>query len=221
MTPPLARNLKVPTIAWQGQRGLSLLFTLMALALFSLAAIALGRAVESGQYVIGSLALKQDAQAASFKGAEKAMEWLGAHINDASLEGDNVGGYYYASKLDELDPTNASTAPSRRLVKWTGTWCLGTSVKCDVIPYTEPDLVNGNTVQWVITRLCDNAGSESALNPCARSTTTAVASSTERGDLTGGPRYKSGATSSPLFRIIVRASGPRNTEVFTESIVHF
>jgi len=80
--------------------------------------------------------------------------------------------------------------------------------------------VNGNTVQWLITRLCQSAGPPSDNNPCAMPLSGGDAAVNEKGELLGGARIK-GTSAGPYFRIIVRAVGPRNTIAFTETMVHF
>jgi hypothetical protein len=81
-------------------------------------------------------------------------------------------------------------------------------------------VVNGNKIQWVITRLCDNQGSASGGNLCVRPSTLSTSSSKERGELNPGGRISVG-TASPYYRVIVRIEGPRGTLSYTESMVHF
>ena len=90
------------------QRGVSLLFALLALAAISLAAVALVRSVDSGVQVIGNLSFKQDATAAADRAAEVARAWLQAPGRD--LLNDSTSGLgYYASSQDNLDPTGRLT----------------------------------------------------------------------------------------------------------------
>ena len=61
------------------QRGVSLLFALMALAAMLLAAVALVRSVDSGALVLGNLGFKQEATQAADRAAEVARAWLLTH----------------------------------------------------------------------------------------------------------------------------------------------
>jgi hypothetical protein len=105
------------------QRGLSLLFALIALAAISLAAVALVRAVDTGSLVIGNIGFKQDATAAASQAAEQAISWLQAHAG-AALQTDIAASGYYAASRDSLDVTGqGSTSASRAVVDWGGDSC--------------------------------------------------------------------------------------------------
>lgn len=214
----LARSLR------RGQRGISLLFALMSLVILGFAAVALTRSVDTGTLIMGNLAFKQDAVLASSSGAEEAMTWLKANINSAALNADDLAHGYYASSKDLLDVTGAKTSATNKLavVDWMGN-CGGLDSasydSCSVLPFTGTS-VNGNQIQWVITRLCDTTGPASGSNLCVRPATTSTSTANERGELTAGGRISAGIA-SPYYRIVVRAEGPRNTVSFTETLVHF
>ena len=88
---------------------------------------------------------------------------------------------------------------------------------------TQAITVNGNHIQWTITRLCQYPGPISA-NHClvAASTDTRPSAQTvsERGELSANGRSDS-STSGPYYQIVVRATGPKNTVSRTETMVHF
>jgi Tfp pilus assembly protein PilX len=211
------------------QRGLSMLIALIALLILSLTAVALVRSIDTGTLIIGNFAFKQDATEASSIGAERAITWLG---NQASLDNDDTANGYYASSLDNFDPTGSITTAAKPLVlaNWDGvgtcpTTKAGTFVDCSIQPFPTAAnasalAVNGNTVQWVITRLCQSAGPSGAGNSCLSPGTVGSASANDRGELTAGGRISS-TTAGPYYRIIVRATGPRNTVSYTETMVHF
>ena len=206
-----------------------MLLALIAVLVLSLTALALVRSVDTGTLIIGNIGFKQDATESSAVGAENAMAWLegqGALDNDLPDKG------YYASSLDKLDPTGANTTATNKLtlVDWDGTGdCpgvkAGTFASCITKPYplatnAGASMVNGNRVQWVITRLCKTAGTLSSPNVCTRPTTVGAATASDRGALDAGGRISS-SVSGPYYRIVVRTAGPRNTVSFTETIVHF
>ena len=62
----------------RAQRGMSMLFALMALVILGLGAVALTRSVDTGTLIMGNLGFKQDTLAASSSGAEQAIAWLQA-----------------------------------------------------------------------------------------------------------------------------------------------
>lgn len=206
------------------QRGISLLFALMSLVILGFAAVALTRSVDTGTLIMGNLAFKQDAVFASSSGAEEAMTWLKANINSAALNSDDLANGYYASSKDKLDVTGNKTSATNKLavVNWMGN-CGGVDAanydSCSVLPFTGTK-VNGNQIQWIITRLCDTTGAAGGSNLCVRPATTATSTASERGELTAGGRISAGIA-SPYYRIVVRAEGARNTVSYTETLVHF
>ncbi|QJW83527.1 hypothetical protein HK414_03270 [Ramlibacter terrae] len=211
--------------ARRAQRGISLLFSLMALVIIGPGAVALTRSVDTGTLVMGNLSFKQDAVTASSNAAEEAIAWLAANNIDKKLEDDIPEKGYYASAREQVDPlgTRTSTGNKLPLIDWEGNDCAGvpsaTYTTCDVLPVAGTD-VNGNKVKWVITRLCKDTGTAGGSNYCTRPAMAATSTAVERGELQPGGRI-SRALASPFYRVIVRVQGPRNTTSFTESLVHF
>jgi type IV pilus assembly protein PilX len=214
---------RLPTLR-RAQRGLSMLFTLMALVVLAFGAVALTRSVDTGTLIMGNLGFKQDALVSASTGAEQAVGWLQTNIAGTTLNANDPDHGYYASSIDKLDPTGTHTSTTNKLplVNWDGDCTgavLGTFENCDVLPFTGSN-VNGNKVQWVITRLCDNVGAPSGTNLCVRPAVAATSTALERGELNPGGRISTGIA-SPYFRVIVRVEGPRNTVSFTETLIHF
>lgn len=208
----------------RSQQGVSMLLALIALMVLSLGSVAMIRSIETGTLIVGNMGFKQDATEASASGAEAAMTWLESHLTDGMLDANQVTDGYYAASLDKLDPTGSATTEAKplALVNWDGN-CqdtkAGTYTNCNTLPVTGT-AVNGNQIQWVITRLCDLAAAPNASNLCLRPVTVTTSSASDRGSLSAGGRI-SGSVASPYYRIIVRATGPRNTVSVTETIVHF
>jgi type IV pilus assembly protein PilX len=209
----------------RAQRGISLLFALMALVILGFGAIALTRSIDTGTLIMGNLALKQDTLSSSATATEQAITWLQTNVTPSTtLDSTNKAFGYYASAIDKLDPTgNRSTSTNKlALVNWDGD-CMGRAVgtyeTCDTTAYAGAD-VNGNKVQWVITRLCDTAGPPSGTNLCVRPAASLTSTANERGELNPGGRISAGIA-GPYYRIVVRVEGPRNTVSYTESLVHF
>jgi type IV pilus assembly protein PilX len=209
----------------RAQRGISLLFALMALVILGFGAVALTRSVDTGTLIMGNLSFKQDAMLASATAAEQAIVWLDTNKGGETLEKDDKNAGYYASAREALDPVGSrtSTANPLPMVDWEGDNCAdrksGTYSTCEISPASGTD-VNGNKVKWVITRLCKQVGVAGGTNYCTRPATAATSTAVERGELQAGGRITR-AIASPYYRVIVRVQGPRNTVSYTESLVHF
>lgn len=208
------------------QRGISLLFALLALAAMLLAAVALVRSVDSGALVLGNLAFKQDATSAGDSAAEIARGHILNDGLDLNRNQPSIG--YYATSLDNLDPTGRVTTAANKLavVNWgdaDSCSCLpATCSSCSLLPSPAESLNGGRaTARYLITRLCPSAGAVGATNVCAKPAAVAVSESTYRGE----HRVGSGAppappATTPYYRIIVRTVGGRGTVSFTETIFH-
>lgn len=213
------------------QLGSSLIFALMALVVLSLAAVGLVRSVNTGALIAGNLSFKRDVTMSAASAAEQAMSWLQtkAASGPTVLDNDDPAAAYFAAAKDSLDVTGNSTSTGRpmQVVNWDGN-CQGlpsTSYSsCDVIPFVGTS-VNGNRVQWIITRLCDFAGpwpaNPNGTNLCARPQPQAGTVTAEAGALGYGGGRTTGAPATPYYRIVTRVEGPRNTVAYVETIVHF
>ncbi|MGE4243886.1 pilus assembly PilX family protein [Ramlibacter sp.] len=208
------------------QRGVSLIFSLLALVILAFGAVALMRSVDTGTMIVGNLAFKQDAVSASSSGAEQAINWLTNNLGGGTLNADDPANGYYASARDRLDVSGNKTSANdkRPVINWTGN-CQGLSASvydlCEVTPRTGTN-VNGNQVRWVITRLCDTVGVPTGSNNCLRPAVSSGANepADRRGPRGGGARIR-GNLASPYYRIIVRVDGPRNTVAYTETLIHY
>lgn len=212
------------------QRGLSLIYALLALAALSVASVALMRAINTGSLVAGNLSFQQEATAAADQAVRQAVSSLNGKISALStnLDADIPGIGYYASTNDLLDVTGAqSSAATRTLVKWTDTYCSeqvsGSYASCVFTPVKLAAAINGNSASYIVFRLCDSAGDPTTVATinCARPLSSSATSSTnESRDYSGGSGTSSGVV-SPYYRIVVRVSGARNTVSYTETIMHF
>ncbi len=208
------------------QRGISLLFSLIALVAMSLAAIALVRSVDTGTLILGNLSFKQGTTSAADKAAEAAITWLGTQSSSTLIaDAPSVG--YYATSMEGLDVTGGqSTAITKAIVNWDIDGCgyaaSGSYATCTVRP-SDAITVNGSTARYLITRLCLTAGTANATgNSCIAPLSTTTTANANKGALNYGmPSPLTTTSSGPYFRIVVRSVGPRNTVSFTETIVHF
>ena len=210
--------------AAHSQRGLSLLFALLALVALSLAAVGLVRSVGTGSLVVGNLGFKKDATGTADRGAELAIAWLQNNLAGTTLDQDVLASGYYATSKDALDPTGRNTAAATRaVVDWNGDNCATVSGSFSAcLDASAASTVGTNAVNWVITRLCASAGSKDDVsNSCATSLTSGTADDPNSGSREYGNEDLGSTTSSPYYRVIVRTVGGRNTVSYTETIVHF
>ncbi len=210
----------------RSQRGLSLLYALLALVALSFGAVALVRSVDTGALVLGNLGFKQEATAAGDQATRVALAWLGA--SPPSLYNDTPDEGYYAASLNNLDVTGTqSTLSSRALINWNGDDCAYAPAGsytggCNITPNDTPITVGGNTARYVILRLCADRGApDAAGNTCLKAAGSAVTETTQNDALSYKRQRIPASSSSIHYRIVVRVDGARNTTSYTETIVHF
>jgi hypothetical protein len=209
----------------RAERGLSLLFALLALVALSLAAAGLVRTVGGGSLAVGNLGFKLDATTSADRGGEAAIAWLQANNTGVTLDSNVTASGYYATSTDALDATGRNiAAATRAVVDWNNDNCAsvsGTYSAC--LDASPPTTVGGNSVSWIVTRLCASVGSKNDVtNSCA----TTLSSGNVDDSASGGQSYGenggfANATTAPYYRIVVRSLGGRNAVSFTETIVNF
>lgn len=184
------------------RRGVVLPFTLIALVVLLLAGVGLIRAMDVALLQAGNLAFKRDLANQAERGFSSAIALLdgGALATEALRNADSKTHNYSASRL----ASNAQGIPS----------VLVNDSAFTTAAFTGADLsdsATGVTVRWVIDRQCSAAGS-------ALTTSCAVASRTT--DSAADDRYRRvNAETQPVYRISVRATGPRNTQAFFQATV--
>jgi type IV pilus assembly protein PilX len=211
------------------QRGVVLFFTLIALVVMSLAAVALIRSVDTSTMIAGNLSFKQAATNSGDHGVEAAIAWLSS--TEKAME--NAGLNVYKDTAHLFNSTNAATGyysnldPSLSLTDGTGIqWNNNDSVLV-----TSSD-VTGNQIRYVIQRMCRTANelpatieqpllsppktgcmfSSAALNNSGQSIP--YASDVCRG--AGCPT----AGQTALIRITAQVIGPRNTVSYIQTVVY-
>jgi type IV pilus assembly protein PilX len=203
MMNPNLRNRRqryAPAMA-RAQRGVVLIIALVVLVAMSLGGIAILRSVDTATLIAGNYAFKQSSLQGANVGIEAAINWIATH--KSSLGTDSAGYYSWTSRLKAQqfnweDPT-----------AWTSAVTVGTDAA-------------GNTVQYVIHRLCTTTGPISPANPCATNAgaggNAAFDPSTEGGSFAAG---SSAYTSPPkmYLRVIARSSGPRNAVSYVQAMV--
>ena len=173
-----------------------MLIALIALITLTLTGLALFRTVDSGVLVGGNLAMKNSAMRSGDSGIQRAANWLYS-INataPATLAAAAAG--YSAFGLTDDQTTCAN-------LTWADCWTALSGLYAPVSLGTDGA---GNTVQYLVQRLCDPAGN------CAQ---------TQQGcdDTAKGPEQCLRGSGATYYRITVDVTGPRNTASRLQAMV--
>jgi len=183
-------------VAPRRQRGYILLLVLVAMVAMMLSGIALIRSMDTNQLVAGNLAARSATLHSADIGLQSAITWLQANTANNALYNDApVSGYYSY----EADPNWSASA----------TWAT-----CTTCTTTAPDAA-GNTVSWMIHRMCRITGSPNGVgNYCmtvAGSGATGGSMSSDAPTFTGTAAY--------YYRITVQVQDSRNNSTLTQAFV--
>lgn len=123
------------------QRGVVIFLALIMLVALTLGGLALFRSVDVGVMISGNVALQRNATRSADAGTETAIAWLNS-ASEAVLNGEGAPAYYYPAAMNDVpggSQTWSDYLASRNL----------NSLAEDT---------TGNTVSYMIQRLCDAAG---------------------------------------------------------------
>jgi type IV pilus assembly protein PilX len=213
---------RLPFRSASRQRGVVLLFSLVALVVLLIAAVALMRSFNTSLFMSGNIAFKRDLQ----NQGERAMDQVLADFragglldNDAARSGDLQSRNYSAVAL----PANAQGIPADLV--------LGDSAFA--AKWTFPDIEPAGQavkVRYVIDRMSAATGSCKTLGPgvcvLAGNTVPAGGSASNLQNATrssGSPAAaasgvgKGVSTGTVVYRLTARVSGPRDTQAFFQS----
>jgi type IV pilus assembly protein PilX len=207
------------------QRGLSLVFAMLALATLSLAAAGLVRSTNADSLVAGNIGFKAETAAFAERGTEAAIGWLEARGPD-DLLADMTSDGYYATNYTGLDVTGQDARlTNRATIDWDGDGCAkAANFSGGACVATSPevkDTVREVSYRFVVLRLCTQAGSLDPPNNCVTGLEDIELGDSSRDDYDYGRTNTPPSVSvqQPSYRILVRALGARNTVTFTETIV--
>jgi len=190
------------------QRGIVLMLAIVVLVIMSLAAVGLMRSMLSSNKVAGNLAFQQSAIQSADLGIETAVAWLeqnniatNLHNSITIAAGRPVG--YLALRQD---PAVGQS--------WETFWTT-VLVPSNTVNTLAADAA-GNTVSFVIQRLCNGQGAPTSGIGCE------AAPATDPGE-GGSKRANSGTPigipNQRYYRITARVAGPRNTIGFVQAVV--
>ena len=191
----------------RSQRGVVLLVALIILVALTLAGVALIRSVDTANLIAGNQAFHQSAVHAGEQSTEAAITWLvGANpppFATAPTDANPATGYL-AARDDRIVTAGVPET-------WDAFWARTVGVTPAVT--AAPDAA-GNTVSYVIHRLCGQPGPpQNASTECAKPPTIGTGGTQQAGN-TGNMN-----PISVYYRITTRVQGPRNTVAYIQTIV--
>ena len=203
---PVARN---------RQKGVVLMIALIVLVALTIGGVALLRSVDTTNIIAGNLAFQQSATRSAEAGLEDAIRSVMEGLDQAALYNDDFTRGYIAS-------TPAAGNPS----SWDDYWRTTLNPNPVTMPVAAKTCVDrvctlvtdaaGNTVSYVIQRLCQSAGPPHL-------DSTGCSSGTRRVPLAGenldpsAPKFTQ--MTKYYYRVTARVVGPRNTTSYVQMIV--
>jgi Tfp pilus assembly protein PilX len=199
------------------QSGVSLLIALIALVAMALAGIALIRAVDTNSMIASNMAFRQSTRESADAGIEAARTWLldKADTAPATLEGNSAGDGYYATNA-EINLTG--NMGSGKTVSWLNndrTAAEGGAIAPACLATTD---AAGNVVCYVIQRMCDATGAFNADTCDSVIANESSGQSQNSLDLIPSPKG-GGQALSAVYRVTVRAAGPRNNLSYVQALI--
>jgi len=194
------------------QSGVVLIIALIVLVALTLAAVSLVRSVDTGNIIAGNLAFQQAATHSADAGVETAVAWLQdcgithSSCTNGTLDNDSPGnGYVAGGSAKGQNPVPGQS--------WDDFWTSTIAPSGRVVSL--PSDAAGNTVQYVIDRLCNSTGIKGTSASCVSSPAVTAAT----GNAEEGGEIQLNAPSVVYYRITVRVAGPRNTVGYVQAMV--
>ena len=183
------------------QRGVVLLIALIVLIAMTLSGVALLRSVDTNNLVAGNISFHQSATHSGERSTELALNnWLAPNnaVGNTTLYNNSAANGYRAVRAD----------PGAG-VSWDAFWT--TTLAAQAV--TGAQDAGGNTVSYVIHRMCDNTGAPHTVN-CSK----------QPASINSGGSFSAGgiapiANSVVYYRITTRIAGPKNTVAYIQTIV--
>ncbi len=192
------------------QDGIVLVIALIMLVAMTLGGLALVRSGYTSTTIAGNLAFQQAATNSGDSGIDAAVTWLETNNGTAILYNNSSANGYTASKANADDPSTSQSWDNL----WSAVYVPRGVVTVPIGTTTATVDASGNTVQYVIQRLCNTSGDPFIIS-CAVSPFASPSTSNSHGS--GTPSLK--VANQVYYRITVRISGPRNTVSYIQSTV--
>lgn len=209
-----------PRSAPRAQRGIVLLMALIVLVALTLAALALTRSVYTSNVIAGNLAFQQAATHAADRGIEEAIAWLEANNGQAtSATAAACTGPQSSTVLacDQADRGYIAHHQEPIGASWATFWDEN-FVKNNMVKTLGVDNA-GNTVAYVIQRMCSQFGDSQATNNDCATSPVASDSTCAGGSSCDAQKVNLSSVSQVYYRITVKVTGPRNAQSYVQSMV--
>jgi len=201
------------------QRGVVLLFSLIALVILLIAAVALVRSFNTSLFTSGNIAFKRDMQNQGERAIDQVLTVFrsgGALATQDARKDANQTYHYSATKLD----SNAYGIPNALQGESAYAVVAGADSTTRDITVASQAM----KIQYVVDRLCSATGLESTLGsgscvlasePVPPGVSASKLMSADRPSLGAG--LQSAVPQSVVYRVTVKVIGPRNTTSFFQS----
>jgi type IV pilus assembly protein PilX len=182
------------------QRGVVLIFTLIILLILTIGAVALMRSMNTSLFGAGNLAFRRDLA----NQGEHAVSTVMAEFSTGALSASGTTLANIPSDNYSATMLNSNQQGVPQVLLSDAQWAAAGFTGADLVGAT-----NDVVIRYVIDRLCTAAGA-SASTDCVQSTATGKSkSSKDSGGLA--------APSATVYRLSVRITGPRSTQVFLQT----
>lgn len=213
------------------QRGIVLVFALIALIALTMAAIAFTRTVDTGAIVAGNLSFNRASAAISDIGLEAARTALSTISLDATCgvspcvwkntetTGKGPPNGYWAANQPAFDYRLGGAAGGA--YNWTQSYLLNPAT----LPAVQQSALTGYTIRYIIHRMCGVSWSSDAAGnngdpitaDCVRDNVV-LTGGAEKGSLDYGNllNQQQQNTTTPYYRVTLRVEGPRNSIAYVQ-----
>jgi type IV pilus assembly protein PilX len=186
------------------QRGVVLIFTLIILLILTIGAVALMRSMNTSLTSAGNLAFRRDLANQGEQAVSKVMTAFkaGGALSTSAVTDSNVPANNYSASMLA---TNAQGVPTILLSQDSTFNSTGFTSSANDITGATSDII----IRYVVDRLCTNTGATVA-NQCVQSSAAPL----------GGTANGSQSVTPPaatVYRLSVRVSGARSTQVFLQT----
>ncbi|HEX5355654.1 MAG TPA: hypothetical protein VFW93_05530 [Aquabacterium sp.] len=209
------------------EQGIVLIMALIVLVALTLGALALTRSVYTSNVIAGNLAFQQAATHSADAGIEAAVAWLENNNGKTNSTENESCNSSVGSSVLACNHTTQGYVANRQDPTGTQTWAtfwqdnIESNGLARTLPTNNPGNVDnaGNTVSYVIQRMCVSAGdAQSTANDCTIAPS-ASSSTCAGGSSCDAERVNLDSVSQVYYRITVRVVGPRNTQSYVQSMV--
>lgn len=209
----------------KAQRGVVLFIALIALMVMALAAVVLVRSVDTATLIAGNLAFKQSATAAADSGVAAAVSWLQTTRVAQTLDPTASAANTFNQDSPSTGYYSSITSPTSLTAD--ATWAVAASLPGSGANFDANglDSVTGNTVRYIIQRMCRTANQLLSAAQCLLTDDTAALSGggNKRGFLEHEADLRiSGVftTIRPIYRITARVTGPKNSVSYIQTFAY-